>query len=564
MRKYLIPTVLYILFTSTQYQCANPKPPQGGPQDTIPPKLIRAIPNSGKINFDSEEIILLFDERVNADQLKQKLIITPRINIEYKFVVKKDQLTLKFLEPFPDSTTITLNFFDGVTDVTERTPATNLSYVFSTGDYLDSLSITGTVKDLLTQKPEEKTTVGLYLLTDTLDIYTTEPTYFTTTGTDGKYAIRNIKDDTYLLLAFKDNNRNLIFNANSEAHAIFPDTISLSTSMEEINFSLNTLDASEPFVNNARPSGRYYIIQFSKPIERFISDSPLIYNITQDSSTVRFYKPEDMDYTDSTEVIFTYYDYLGNNNTDTTWVRFQESDRKPITFEQTIQGQLPLFPNDSLTIQFSKPVVQFYPDSISFIKDSLLRYQPIRYSYQWMEHDTKLSLSYSFDTIQYFNDQQVLFNNRYIQDTTLVDSLSPQVPPFRKDYSLSLEFPQGTFLSVENDTSTSISQNIKFLSAKETGQLTVNVSTVYSSYILEIIDKKYNTVTSQQSNADHTYLFTQLPAGTYGIRIFIDENEDGEWTDGNIRNFTAPEAVYIHPAFTELRANWYLSLDIAF
>ena len=84
--------VLDLLFTG----CANPISPTGGPKDTIPPTLINSMPVNGSINFEGQEIVLEFDEYVNADKLNQNLIITPKTDVRFKHIIKKNQLRITF------------------------------------------------------------------------------------------------------------------------------------------------------------------------------------------------------------------------------------------------------------------------------------------------------------------------------------------------------------------------------------------------------------------------------------------------------------------------------------
>ena len=47
----------------------------GGEKDTIPPILIKSIPDQKAINVNTKEFSFLFDEVINTDEIKSKLII---------------------------------------------------------------------------------------------------------------------------------------------------------------------------------------------------------------------------------------------------------------------------------------------------------------------------------------------------------------------------------------------------------------------------------------------------------------------------------------------------------
>jgi len=196
--KYIILLILII------WGCANRIAPTGGPRDEDPPTVITSVPLYGERNYQSLEVTLEFDEFVNVKNLKEQLIITPRIDGDYDYKVRKRTIYIEFEEPFADSTTYTLNFREGIVDITESNPAENMLLAFSTGNLLDTLEITGTLVDLLTKAPMEDAVVGLYPIDDTLDIFSGPPYYFTQTNEEGNYIFNNIKDGDYLMYSFED------------------------------------------------------------------------------------------------------------------------------------------------------------------------------------------------------------------------------------------------------------------------------------------------------------------------------------------------------------------------
>ncbi|MDH5597489.1 MAG: Ig-like domain-containing protein, partial [Cyclobacteriaceae bacterium] len=133
-----------ILFSTSLFKCANISSPSGGPKDTIPPIVIRTLPENKQLNFKGQEIVLEFDELINADKLKSELSITPTYSGKYTHIVKKNKVTIKLEDPLEDSTTYTFTFNNSIVDITEKQPAENLILAFSTTDYIDSLHITGT------------------------------------------------------------------------------------------------------------------------------------------------------------------------------------------------------------------------------------------------------------------------------------------------------------------------------------------------------------------------------------------------------------------------------------
>ena len=68
--------------------------------------------------------------------------------------------------------------------------------------------------------------------------------------------------------------------------------------------------------------------------------------------------------------------------------------------------------------------------------------------------------------------------------------------------------------------------------------------------LLDAQDKPFRKVRVKDNEA----LFMDLNPGKLYARLFIDENEDGEWTSGNYEMKRMPETVYYNPKWYEIRA----------
>src|SRR5690606_5310957 len=93
---------------------------------------------------------------------------------------------------------------ESIQDNTEKNPARNLLLAFSTGTYIDSLSIEGNVYHLLKGIPAKAASVALYLNADTFDIFTHKPEYLTVADDDGNFQFQNLKGGPYYTYAFDD------------------------------------------------------------------------------------------------------------------------------------------------------------------------------------------------------------------------------------------------------------------------------------------------------------------------------------------------------------------------
>src|SRR5690606_21541307 len=131
------------------------------------------------------------------------------------------------------NTTYTINFGQSIVDNNEGNPNRFLSYVFSTGDYLDSLSLSGAVKDAFDRKADPFISVMLYALDSTFTdstIYKEPPLYISNTGDSlPLFELKHLKGGQYRLIGLLDKNRNNMFDQRLDKIGFVEDTISLPT-----------------------------------------------------------------------------------------------------------------------------------------------------------------------------------------------------------------------------------------------------------------------------------------------------------------------------------------------
>ena len=174
MKEVLISTLLIMTLAS----CANQTTPTGGPQDKTPPLLLSSSPTHNQKNFKGNKVELVFNEAIQLREAKEQIIITPSPAKEITFTAKKNTVIVEPETKWKDSTTYSILFRESVRDLTEANPALNLKLAFSTGPYIDSLSISGSIRDARSEQIPENITLAIYQ-SDTFDIFKHSPSYFT-------------------------------------------------------------------------------------------------------------------------------------------------------------------------------------------------------------------------------------------------------------------------------------------------------------------------------------------------------------------------------------------------
>ena len=550
---YLIISVfsLVILFQ----ECANPGRPTGGPKDTIPPILISSNPTSGTINFKDNIIELEFSEYINAAKLKQELIITPKSDLRYKSIAKRNKLVIKLEDDLLDSTTYFFNFANGVTDITENNPAVNLAIAFSTGSYIDSMSVNGRVEELLTQKPGSGYVISLYPYTDTLDYFTDTPLYFTTANDSGRYSLNYLKIGQYKVIGFNDDNGNFLLDPETESHGFIEQIIELDspTSIRPIRSILQNIKPLT--LINVRPTGQYVEIKFNKHIQgyKFTEDSVSSNIIGENKDVIRLYKPEDYQYGDSIQQIIYAFDSLGNEVNDTIKYVFLESNRKPSGFSFGVPSSTQLEDSLQIPLSFNKPIERSILDSIYFRADSIYTYFPIS-SIEWNPNKTKATLN----LVTNIDSLQSGLERAMPEDTTLVDSTIATSRPQRP---LELMIHKASFISVDGDTTKTKKIPVRPLATYTYGTLKLSIQTEHTSFVTQLVDKA--GVVKYEKWNEKQFTFPRVRPESYQIRILIDSDNDGEWSYGNLLNNQEPEEVYLYPDEISVRENWEVLLDIS-
>ena len=571
----IFPFIVITFGIVLSYSCANIGSPTGGPRDTIPPILLKSTPQHKSINYQDQEFRFLFDERVNTDKLKQNLIITPLTENKFDVKFKKYEVILKFEEPFDSATTYTLNFGDGIVDVTEKNPVENFAIAFSTGSIIDSISVSGLVKDLFTNEEKAKFLVALYPENDTVDILTGKPRYFTKTGEEGEFLIENIKNGKYRIYAYDDKNNNLVCDPADEAHGFLSDTINLNTNMSDLFIRTLLVNSAPLEFSRGKITGTYYDLAYNKYIEDYTLEEffnpnqlPLPKNsFYSENTNIRFYYDSAYRYEkDSIGIIIRAQDSLQNSAVDTAFIRFRESKRKPLGFEQKTEQISPNKIEDKLkfNLHFNKPIEYYTLDSM-FIQYDTLYYKPIPDSlYYWNKRFTKLNFDIPLDP-KFFKSYRDSLLTHY-SDTTIKDSiyiLQRQYLNKIDTARFKITIPQSSFISIEQDSSKAINKSYSFLDPSNTGSISGRITTDHTFYILQLTSPNFEPVKSIRNPT--SFVFNNIPPGKYTFRILIDTNSDGKWNTGNILRNEEPEPAYFYPEVFDVRANWQLeNVDIQF
>ncbi len=219
--------ILYCLFTVSFFYiititgsgCAQIGAIQGGDKDTLPPVLVSAHPKIPAVNVTDNHITLTFDEYIDVQELQANLIVspypkrTPEINSRLKTV------SVKLKDTLLPNTTYAIQFGNAIRDVNENNPAKDFTYVFSTGNHIDSLTLSGKVLMAETGKPDSTLTILLYRDASDSSVQKIKPNYITNLKGDGSFEFKHLPGGTFSVYALKDGDGGKTYNSKTEVFA---------------------------------------------------------------------------------------------------------------------------------------------------------------------------------------------------------------------------------------------------------------------------------------------------------------------------------------------------------
>jgi hypothetical protein len=203
----------------THSGCANIVPPLGGPRDTIPPKLISAVPADRNLHYNAPKIVFNFNEYIDVKEVRDNLIVSPVQKVDPLVDYKLRTMTVKMKDTLQPNTTYVLDFGKAIRDVNEGNILKNFTYVFSTGSYIDSAELSGTVLVAATGKPDSSLIVLLHRKLIDSAVVNDRPRYIARVDTTGHFHFRYLATGTYALYAMKDEGGTHRYQSKSQLFA---------------------------------------------------------------------------------------------------------------------------------------------------------------------------------------------------------------------------------------------------------------------------------------------------------------------------------------------------------
>lgn len=552
--------------------CANTTtPPSGGDKDTIPPVIVglSPLPGSTRVNPHKTTVHITFNEYVTVKDPKG-IFLSPPLEKAPKFKMRGKTLIVYFESDLDSNTTYTLDFTNAIADNNESNMFPGYTLVFSTGDKIDSMGITGTVRDCNTLQPIKGATVMLYRDHTDSAVFLRRPAAAVKTDDWGFFSFRSLSNEEYRLFAITDASSDNIYNPESDKIAFYdsiirPKTVVNDTIPEFLKYDMKDTvrcmarkseyelyifkerPTKQMIVNKARTSKRSAYLTFMAPEAKIdslwirkIPSSKLIMQFNQHRDSLEIWLNERRRLPDTLHLFVDYLktDSSGKLKPFTEHLKLAEenakskskSSRRDIKHEDTtcvlsIKAEPELIEQYGFRFEFKYPLINEAFDS-SDLKSINPRQQ-----------ESKMKFSVKRDSADL---------RKYI--------LIPE-GKFQTGYDYILKVPHRKFRDINGFYNDSTEVKVALPKDDALSSLKLILKNVNYPYIVDLLnEKRDNVIRSYNIKNDTELLFPYLKKGKYSIRLTEDRNGNGIVDTGAFLERRQPEKV----KFLKLKGGSYV------
>lgn len=557
-----IPVAFVLAGTMFSHSCANTTDaPTGGDKDTIPPVIKGIVPLPGSINVPVKGATFrfTFNEFVTIKNAKN-IFLSPPLKKAPKSKIKGKSVIVYFEEDLLPNTTYTIDFTDAIADNNEGNMYPGFTYVFSTGESIDSMMLTGTVQDFKSLKPQKGITVMLYRDHSDSAVLLRRPDAAVKTDEWGFFCLRNIKDTLYRLYAIKDETGDNIYDPQTDLIG-FSDT--LLSPFRKVNDSIKELKKYE-MTDTVNCLARYSDVEIrlfrEKGAKQMINNKVRVDERTSyisftaedahvDSMWIRGFKPEEIITQfnverDSLEIWInnrskaipdTLHVFVNYRKTDTSGIlkpyiehvklakeranKVKKTYRKNIRHEDTIciyslKAVPELVEQNGFALEFKHPIIFEHFDSLIFM---------------------------SVNPKQ--KEQKAEF--KVLPDSTniLRYSIMPKIR-LLPGWEYYVKVPARSFRDINGYYCDSVITKVSLPKEETLSKLNLLLNDVEGHYIIDLLDEKKDKIIRTYSvSSSGSVSFPYLRAGKYVIRITEDRNGNGTIDTGSLLEHRQPEKV---------------------
>ena len=574
--------------------CPSIGSPDGGPYDETPPMFLGSKPEPFALGVKDKRVTLEFDEFIKIEKAAEKVVISPPQITPPIIKTSGKKIIVELDDSLKANTTYSIDFSDAIVDFNEGNPLGNFSFLFSTGDQIDTLAVSGTVLNASNLEPIKGILVGLHSNLADSTFNTQAFDRVSRTDADGRFTICGIAPGSYRAYALQDANQNFLFDQKNEMIAFLDslvvpyteirmhqdttwiDSLTIDTIRtvpythylpdDLILLAFTEAPTQRYLIKAERPALNHFSIFFSLGADSLPQVTPLnfpqedayIVQTSADYDSITYWLKDTLiyyqdtlsfaltyEYTDTAGMLTPRTDTLNLVPKKTRAKILQEEEKKRQEAEKEREKRM----KRGDTIPETKPQPKHLAIKIKgstnmeLTDNALFDFdEPIA-----QYNDTAIHLYKKVDTL--WIEEPYLFRQR--ENTLLGYELLGEWKP-GMEYKITLD--STAFTGLYGLQTKQQETKLKFKTLDQYSTLYLTIQNASPTYTIQLLngDKVVRQQRTQKGQAD----FYFLKPGTYHIRLFNDRNENGVWDTGLYECKVAAEEVYYFPGKIEMRENW--------
>jgi hypothetical protein len=199
---------ILIILSIALIGCAQVRSISGGEKDTAPPALLSTQPVNNCLLFSENSFTLFFDEYIQLRDVQKELLVSPPLKSTPNVKIHQRSIEVSWSDTLRPSSTYIFQFGNAIADLNESNVLSDVAFVFSTGNALDSLQLHGTVTDAHADKPAVSTKVLLFDSLSSIFKNNAPPAYFARSNDQGNFNFKYLRPGKYVACALSDENNN--------------------------------------------------------------------------------------------------------------------------------------------------------------------------------------------------------------------------------------------------------------------------------------------------------------------------------------------------------------------
>ena len=582
----LLSAAIILLFGAALLtKCASTMVPVGGPKDTIPPVIVFMEPNNFTTNIDTlrpPKIYVEFDEYVQIKDQQKELYTSPAMKKKPTVARRGKGIVITIKDTLRPNTTYAINFGSSIQDNNEGNPLHSMRYVFSTGNEIDSMYMSGYTGDSYKADSVSKSFI-YFFIADSVErpsewdstMFKYKPDVIARAEKNGIFIAQNLKPVDYRIYAFEDTNNNMEYEASVDQIGFLDTTYNPSTMPGFCIWfdSLRHYPSAEPQLYFRMFKDRRFARQVLSGQERLNKHKAMLYfgAANPEVTSIRF---------DSIPADKVIYDpKTVGKDTVALWF-----DLEPEMLPDTIKGEITYFKHDSINnlvestdkLRLAWVKVESKEEREERERLEKERERAERAGEEWTEPEKenpfKLNIPSSGD---YHKDKPLYFDFDYpltkFDTTQLTLRVTPEQATEAQDvayrivqdtlnrqkYQLCVEWqpkakyelvmPAGMFENVARETNDTIKCAYTGADPEKFAKINIAVkgTNTKARYILQLTNAQGSVQKSIANVVPGKYVFEYVTAGDVMVRVVEDMNANGKWDTGDMVLMRQPERTEI-------------------